>query len=572
MSVLSHGTRSKVGTSNAMSVKSTFTIPSAGGQEVSILPRPLTAAGGISIASRKSNAVLPFNDQKLNNSQYFAAFISKKEKDIANEIERLKNETETIEANILDHSKRQKTYNTLLSDVENMQQTIADYNLALENEANGCDPEEIEDLAMRLKDRNQELANEIDNVFVRVKRLEEEGRKIEEEKATISRKIQLILDSSDRKSNIKYLQLKGQLEEAHKFKHFINSEIKALEENLKEIQSVLEQRSDKELMDRIDEVEETIASLMQNLETITEKLFIAQMSTEEAKAHLLEKVKRNKANELKIDDECAKIQDKLQGLVAKENELFRIICNAEPPEISSCRTIWEQRKMAIDFLAESNDTVSSLQAENQTMTKNIATLQGILKEKMSHHVDSKISAKNLHDKINYKSKNLNNSKWTISQLLDQRKIRTDELEKVRNIKGKIQKECEQLEVEISKMKQMMEQYEDLKTVELESEAIKTYLIQMKEKFIEHKGAFSSHIKQISDEYNRNNEYLNNSTIWKSMEKYEDMIARQSQVNFELKQELDLKRRLTDYESVKHKCFNLMNELNKLRIPERARDM
>lgn len=143
---------------------------------------------------------------------------------------------------------------------------------------------------------------------------------------------------------------------------------------------------------------------------------------------------------------------------------------------------------------------------------------------------------------------------------------------MRNIKGKIQKECEQLEVEISKMKQMMEQYEDLKTVELESEAIKTYLIQMKEKFIEHKGAFSSHIKQISDEYNRNNEYLNNSTIWKSMEKYEDMIARQSQVNFELKQELDLKRRLTDYESVKHKCFNLMNELNKLRIPERARDM
>lgn len=121
---------------------------------------------------------------------------------------------------------------------------------------------------------------------------------------------------------------------------------------------------------------------------------------------------------------------------------------------------------------------------------------------------------------------------------------------------------------MDKMKQKIDQYEDLQTIELESERIKTSMLQMKERFIEHEEAFLSHIKNISDEYNKNKEYIDNSTTWKSMEKYEDMIARQCQVNFELQEELNLKRRLTDYESTKTECFKLINELSKLPVPEK----
>lgn len=566
MSVRSHGVHSKVGTSHAMSVKSTFLVPTASAQEVSISSRPLTAAGGISI-SRKSNGVSSLlHDQKLNNPQYFAAFLSQKEKEIVNEIQRLQNDTKVMEANVVAYSAKQKTYNILLSDVTKLQETIADYNLAFENEANGCDPEELEELAIKLKERNQGLANDIDNIFVRVKCLEEEVKKKEEEKANIIKKIQRILDSSDREDNRLYRRLNAKLEEVQKFKTFMNTEISTLQENLKDIQIRLEERNDKDLLDRMDMEEEAISSCMKDLEIINEKLFVAQMSAEEAKVYLLDKVKTNKAKELKIDEECAAIQDKLQTLESKESQLFHIIFNAESPEISSCKAIWEQRKNAVDFLEESNYTVNSIQAENETMKKNIATLQEILNEKTNNRGDDKISAKSIHDKINYKSKNLDNSRWTISQLSDQKMARAEELEKVRNIKDKIHNEYEQLEVEISKMKQKMEKYDDLQTVEVESERIKAYLMQMTEQFKAHEEAFSIHVKQISDEYNKNSEYLSNSKTWNSMEKYENMIARQSQVNFELKQDLDLNRRLTDYESAKNECFKYIHELNKLLLP------
>jgi intraflagellar transport protein 74 len=432
MSVLSHGTRSRIAASNAMSVKSSIVMPIvAAGQEVSVLPRPLTAAGGISLSNKKSNAILSFNDEKISNSQYFAAFISKKEKEIVDEIQRLKNDTKIIEANILANSAKQKTYNTLLSDVKKLQETIADYNLAMENETNGCDLEELEDQVIKLKERNQGLVNEIDNVFIRAKRLEEEAKRIEEEKVIINKKIQLVLDSSDRESNIKYRRLNAQLEEVHQFKNYLHSEIKTLQESLKDMQTKLEQRNNKDLLDRIDKLEEEIASRMRDLETINEKLFVAQMSPEEAKSYLLEKVKGNKANEVKIDEEIATVQDKLQRLEAEESRLMKTICDAEPPEISNCKAIWEQKKSADDFLAASNNTVNTLKAENENMAKNIATLREVLKEKTIDHADNnKMNAKSLHDTINYKSKNLNNSKWTISQLLDQKLTRTEEVSEI----------------------------------------------------------------------------------------------------------------------------------------------
>ena len=114
------------------------------------------------------------------------------------------------------------------------------------------------------------------------------------------------------------------------------------------------------------------------------------------------------------------------------------------------------------------------------------------------------------------------------------------------------------------MKEQIKEYEDLHGIELQSEAIKAYMMEMNQNFIEYDEYITFHLERISNEYKKNESMLNNSMTWKSIEKYEDMIAHQCRVVFELRQDISLRRQQTEYESAKNDCFRALEELNVLR--------
>jgi hypothetical protein len=145
--------------------------------------------------------------------------------------------------------------------------------------------------------------------------------------------------------------------------------------------------------------------------------------------HFLEKVKGNKAKEIEIDEECALFDEKICRLEENKNELLDMISNAEFCDQNELIRIWEQRKSADEFLKTSNETLHALELEKENMQKIANELQETLREKgnVTTENEEKVETKQLHDKLNYRAKTLNNSKITIKQLLDQRVTHTQEV-------------------------------------------------------------------------------------------------------------------------------------------------
>ena len=129
-----------------------------------------------------------------------------------------------------------------------------------------------------------------------------------------------------------------------------------------------------------------------------------------------------------------------------------------------------------------------------------------------------------------------------------------------NLESKIESEKKDMIEKMDVMRKENHLYSDLDRLEETDELSRLYLTQMRERYIQRCDFIRSKVNEISSEYEKNQNILNKSATWKSLQDQEEKLRRQGQVVFALQESVNDKQRKTNYESSKSRCLAFANKL------------
>ena len=346
--------------------------------------------------------------------------------DIETEIQRLSKETEAIDANCSRQASRQQVYDSLLGEKNNLEMTIADFNFAISKERSGSDPEEIEALALGLKEQNDELADEVDNLFMKNQFSQNEIKKLENEIYSLRKSFESLLDNADEDTIFEYERLTAQLKAIKDERVEVEGEVKALKVLMDEVRHTFSMRTDQDTCKRLDTEEENTSALKIDLSALEDNVRIAQMGVDDARLFFLDKVKTNKARLNELDKEHDDLHKELRELKATERELVDFLRDAESTDGSTNdkeMIMYSKLKDAQENLSFAKERIGSLRADSKTKESMINDLEEALSNRLiSIKVEMPTQDKfqELNDTVNFKSKHLTNSQITMNRILDQK--------------------------------------------------------------------------------------------------------------------------------------------------------
>lgn len=535
-------------------------------QDVMIKQRPVTAAGGLGSIQKSSNNRLMTRQNQ--DASYFFGLLRSKEKEIINEIEILKKKVHHFETESLEQGGVEAMYQSLLKDVRELEGTLADHNVANEKLRQGFDPEEIEMSHVELKMQNDKLSHDLDDIFVTKRQCEKDIRQVEKDIEATHESIKLRLkDTSDPDIYNDYKKHMMQIQDLQSQKKKIELQIEQMKSNFSQLEAA---QSSSEGYERykLHQVEEKkIEKLKVNIIQIDEDLRIAQLKPEEAHAYLLKKVKSTQAKVKGLMKDETEVTDEIKNLEAIQEHFQSLVEKSNSSTLNQPIGIENKTQYDEGRVDESIDTLKKTITEIVTDTRKKQDQILALLEDLSKSIQTRDASKpteqglrELSIDVNFRSKHLANSQHTMKRLLEEKEKRLRELELVENLEGKILSEEKELRSTIENMNGESIHYSNTNQLQDAADITKEYLIQMKERYIQRRDFMSFKVKDVSTEYRKNKQELDNSETWQSLQQLEEKIRRQGQLVFSLHKFVKAKEKQTNYEGNKNACLRIMNEL------------
>ena len=420
-SVRSFGTRSRAAT--ATSGRKAAFVPD---HNVNInSSRPLTAAAGIAQGSSRSSSK-PTSTRTIQDGSYYHSLLTGKVDELESEIQRLNEEIGEIKVNCSKQASRKEVYDNLLVQVNELEETIADYNFAIEQDRSGSDPEEIEALAFGLKEENEQQANEVDQMFMENQRQINEIKIIGNEIKKLHKSFESLLNNSDKQTIHEYERLTAQLKDLKSERMEVKGEVRILQEHVDEVQAIVSRRSDKDICERLDGEQDLVKSHKIDLDALEHEVRTAQMGEDEARLYFLNKVKGDKAMSIDLDKGLDDLHKKVRELKAKERELVAFLRDAESTNGTKndmeVKMYWKV-KDAQEYISSTDRTIKSIRAECDTKKALVNSLEENLGNRLKSskvEMPNQETFKKLNDTVSFKSKHLANSQITMNRLLEQR--------------------------------------------------------------------------------------------------------------------------------------------------------
>ena len=269
--------------------------------KVKVTGRPVTGQGMSGIQSRVGTAG---PRRTIQDASYYVGLLTTKNTELQTEIKKMQNEIDAHEKDGNLYKRLEKTYETLIEEVRELEGTLADYNLAKDKARMTTDPATIKNYQMQLKEKNASFEREADNVYrmkqAQIAKTAELQSRIEDIKREEADKIeQLGYEEKE-----KFLQLqrekeavqeridngKGKMEEMKKH-------IKQLEEDIKFNTYINEYKDLQKRLSRLEREKEAAE---------TESNWLT-MDPEQARQELLQKVKSSNAEVKLTQSKISKI-------------------------------------------------------------------------------------------------------------------------------------------------------------------------------------------------------------------------------------------------------------------------
>lgn len=358
---------------------------------------------------------------------------------------------------------------------------------------------------------------------------------------------------------IQLLQVEGQKKE---------SEIMRLRNNIFEIESSMRGGTN-ELKLQYKEVKSLQAELLEKKEGVKEQLILSDLDPKEKKAYLLAKVKKNQARSNELDQTLTRMKSEKNKLQHKHQELESNLRGGTHQGESEYLPTRQNEQEMITFFETFQENKARILQEQKDSKINILSLLNNISNRISstrEDLPTKEEYKDMKSEVTFKEIHLKANELTMKKLQEQKKIRIEELRKIDALEGNIDSEELQLKERKKLMEEEIDRFNNISSFQRAGRDTKDYLNSLILEYTEKLEATGKLVKKRSSELEESKKAIEvNSYISKDLESLEQKLRHQSQNIFNLQDFINEKSRQTDFESMKKKCLEIVEDLNILKI-------
>ncbi len=535
--------------------------------DVNVAARPVTQQGLSGMATRPLGP-----GRQIADKSYFLTDLKTKLTEITNEIARLREEEVQIQTDNNTYQQLERRYETVMKDVRQLEGQLADFNLALDKMRTHTPLEEIREIYERLRVRNENERNGIDEIFLKTQENEKKLKEYEEKIGEFYRGMaERVGEMGEEK-----LQEWNELQEEN---GALNERVRDKEMKLNQLDRLINQHTDTmkseayQIHSRGLQLKKEIQSLVNRREELMEEIE-SNETPEQLKERLTRKLKEINAEagdmEKIIKQQEESVENVQEAIRNKESELVE--AKKMAAKAQKYAAIYERDKKMTEFI-ENYDKIRGSEELNKKK------LQDMILFLLKHLSKQKQTQSSLKDagtgekfqemkaELSFKEEKMKNSKDTLDQLKREREKRMEELEKITSLDSKIHLELSSLREKMKSMQEDMAGFKSEEEVKEENAQKKKELLVENGKLKRQKEALKSQVAILSHDFEGSNKATVNSETHKRLETLESKLKTYAQTSFQLAEFVNERKRASEYGNVKKECLAISQEINKIIVKQ-----
>ena len=406
--------------------------------KVNAVDRPVTNHG---LSGMNMKNVGPA--RQIYDRSYYMSLLKNKNNEIISEIKKMKQEVEDINRDNATYIGLERKYETLIKDVRKFEGELADYNLALDKFRSDTKPEDIEALHMHIKNANDKQRANLDSLFAVKRDMESEISTIEQQIQEINFQNESKLNDLDPEQRNEYEKLK---EENAQLGNDINSnrtELEEVNQRLNAAEMRLKQDTLKQRAQHLREEKATLQKKKTDLEMQTNEM---NLPFPQAREQFMNRIKQDNA-ELKQQEkeimELRKIIETYQRNI-KEIETDLRENRKDNDDSQKYEILYQKEKEISDFMQKFEEEKTTYEQQIKDHQEMIAGLLEHMQKNLArqHKLPSQMQVDEMKKDLNFKQKQLENAESTAAKLAVEVEQRQNDLEKIKNLEGRIDKEMQ----------------------------------------------------------------------------------------------------------------------------------
>ncbi|KAG5180491.1 intraflagellar transport protein 74 [Tribonema minus] len=279
--------------------------------EVNVDNRPVTQQGMSGM--RTSQGAGP--GRLVQDGSFFLGQLRQKIMDIQRELAKLKAEGEQHTKDSSQYGGLERTYETLLAEVKNLEGTLADHNLAMDKARTTADPGEVVAYLSELEDRNRRNARELDNVFLSKQERERAVADVEQAIAQVHREMEGRVNAMDPQKLEEYRGLVQRSQQLEAEVASVQAETDAMTARIKEHEARMGPKGGSYRQEYKD-VEREVGRLRRQRDALAADIELASMEPKAAREKLLAKVKADQDRSKDLDRRSADTASEMEKMRA----------------------------------------------------------------------------------------------------------------------------------------------------------------------------------------------------------------------------------------------------------------
>lgn len=526
--------------------------------QINVSDRPVTGqgVGGMRALGTASGHRL------VEDQSYYIGLLTKKISDVGNETRRLREEIDQTGKDNSQFSQLERRFDALLKNKEVLEGQLADYNLALDKTRTSTDPEDVVQMAAMLAEKNKQNGQELDRIFMQRKQREQDTQQLEEQIQKFHRAVQERVNQLEPSKQRAYADLMSRKNEMEEKMSQNEARMAETTQRIRQFESDEKGHSHRKEYVALDK---RIQTLRRDMHDVQEETAIAELDPKEAHQRFVARVNQHKQSTKSMEETIAQLKEEIASIKRGLEEVSNVNTSPEDDakEQEKYDLLFKRDQDMTAFIDNFDETRDGVLNEQIKAKSTIVLLLEHISRTVdeSSHMPTQDAVGEMQDAKTFKERNLQTAQKTMENLQAEKKKRERELETLRNSEPKLVKEINGLKDEMARLKNELNDFEDIEGVRRRYERTKVELLELHGQYIKRRDGMRQQMQSVSAENEGLKKMLASNDTARELEETERRLKQAEKVIFDLKEFIDLKSRETDYEGLKANCLKMSDSLN-----------
>lgn len=517
---------------------------------VNVSDRPLTGQGVMGMRAQSSQG----QGRVIQDTSYYVGLIRKKINEVNGETIRLKSEFDQLSKDKSQLSQLERKYESLLKNKDSLEGQLADYNLALDKTRSSTDPEDVQEEAARIAEKNRQSGHELDRILSSRKQREAETANVEMQIEAYYRSIQGRINELEPGKLRAYNDLLAKQRD-------MQERASASEARLNDINSRIRQYESDDKANSVRKqyvaLEKTHQNLRKDVEGVQAELAIANLDPKEAHSSFVTRVKDFKRSAEEAESRIVFLKSDIESAKRLMEELSSNV-EEDSGELAKYELLQKRDQDMTTFMDKFDSSKASMVEE---MSAARDTVVALLEHMALSIAETGVSGEEEGKSLN--ERNLKTVERTIDGLQAEKRKREKELDTLAQSEPKLRHELTELRADMKRMAREIDVFSDVNGMRKEFERTQQQLQDQKKAYGKRRDAMRQQIQALSVEHEGAKKALAGHDVARELDDTEKRLRHYERAIFEIKEFVETKTRESDYEGIKGDCLKKLDSLNAL---------